>query len=85
MERDENLEWNIARTLKGTPTPLDDGAALIAYAVLRLAEAQFETAQALRDLGNGDATTTMGALEALGKHMGEKVDELTQAVREIGG
>lgn len=42
-----------------------DGSFAVAYALLRMAEAQNATAAALRQLGTGDAATTMGAIELL--------------------
>jgi hypothetical protein len=40
------------------------------------AEAINNVAVALKYLGNGDAATTMGAIEALGAILGEKLDRL---------
>lgn len=37
-------------------------------------------AHQLRNLGNGDASTPFGALEAHSKHMGEKVTELSDGI-----
>lgn len=62
--------------------PRDPGFA-IAYALLLLAQAQERTASAVRALGNGDAATSMGAIEALGMHLGEKLDSLDNAARDI--
>lgn len=42
------------------------GSYAIAYALLQQTHALAQVARALRDLGNGDAATHMGALEALG-------------------
>lgn len=58
-----------------------DGSYAVAYAILQLAEAQREVAFRLKFLGNGDAFTSMGALEAFGLHIGEKLDALTNALR----
>jgi hypothetical protein len=52
----------------------------IAYGLLALAEAQRETAEALRRLGNNDAATAMGALEMLGHRLGGALDNLADAV-----
>lgn len=48
----------------------------IAYALLRLAKATESLATHVKYLGNGDAATAMGALEAFGLHLGNKLDEL---------
>lgn len=37
----------------------------------------------IKYLGNGDAATTMGALEALGMHLGEKMSSVTEAIASI--
>jgi hypothetical protein len=37
----------------------------------------------LKWLGNGDAATHMGALEALGEHIGEKIDRLARSLDDI--
>jgi hypothetical protein len=57
-----------------------DGQFAIAYAILELAEASKNVAIWLKYLGNGDAATTMGAIEAFGDHIGKKLDDLTAAV-----
>lgn len=48
-----------------------------AYAILRLAQAVEKCAIQLKYLGNGDAATQMGAIEALSKTIGEKMDRIT--------
>lgn len=53
-----------------------------ARAIFELAAQVGRVAHALRDLGNGDAATPMGAIELLGKTMGEKLDDLTSAIRD---
>lgn len=45
-----------------------------------IARALHAVARELRDLGNGDAATPMGAIEAFGDHIGQKLDALTQAI-----
>lgn len=52
-----------------------------AYAILRCAQAIESCARALRDLGNADAATSMGAIEALGKVVR---DGLNRIAEEIG-
>lgn len=37
----------------------------------------------LKYLGNGDAATPMGALEALGEHLGEKISEIATAISAL--
>lgn len=48
-----------------------------------IAQALDGVAHAIHRLGNADACTPMGAIEAHGKHMGEKLDGLIDAIREI--
>lgn len=55
----------------------------LAYATLRLAKAQERTARAIILLGNADAATPMGAIEALGKHIGEAIDRIADAVDSL--
>ncbi|WP_148219197.1 hypothetical protein [Azospirillum sp. B510] len=56
-----------------------DGAFAVAYAITRLADAQLETAQALRKLGLNDATTRMGAVELLAREASRIADALGSA------
>lgn len=60
----------------------------IAFAILKLAKAQESCAVQLKYLGNGDAATPMGAIEAFGEHMGNKIDSfgaiIGEAVESIG-
>lgn len=58
-----------------------DSGYAIAHAVLKLASAQESLAVHVKYLGNGDAATTMGAIEAFGMHLGEKIDILADALR----
>lgn len=60
-----------------------DGRFAIAYALLELAEAQRSCATWLKYLGNGDAATSMGALEALGVHVGEQLNRVATAISEV--
>jgi hypothetical protein len=57
-----------------------DAGYAIAHALMRLADAQGEVAQHIKYLGNGNASTSMGAIEAFGLHIGEKLDALTDAL-----
>jgi hypothetical protein len=50
-----------------------------------LADSQNETARAIHLLGNANADTPMGAIEAFGKHIGEKMDNLAYAIEGIVG
>lgn len=58
-----------------------------ASALWAIAAGLFAVADATRDaarhLGNGDATSSMGAIEAFGKHIGEKLDDLTMAISDL--
>jgi hypothetical protein len=54
-----------------------DGLFAIAYALLEVAAAQRSLAVHVKYLGNGDAATTIGAIEAFGMHIGEKMDTLS--------
>jgi hypothetical protein len=51
------------------------------YGTYAIALALLAVAQAIRDLGNADAATRMGAIEAHSKLMGEKLDKLTAAIK----
>jgi hypothetical protein len=62
-----------------------DGLFAIAFALLQLVEAQQEIAYQIKKLGNADAATPMGAIEAFGAHIGEKLDALAGAVSEGNG
>jgi hypothetical protein len=53
----------------------------IAFALLQLADAQKSTAMWIKHLGNGDASTTFGAIEGFGMHIGEKLDALVEAMQ----
>ena len=58
-----------------------DAGYAIAFALMRLARAQESLALHVKYLGNGDAATPMGAIEAFGAHLGEKIDLLAEAIR----
>lgn len=58
-----------------------DGLFAIAYAILELSEAQQSLANQVKYLGNGDAVTTMGAIEAFGANIGEKLEALARGIR----
>lgn len=45
----------------------------IAWSLLKLAEAQDRTATWIKNLGNADAATPMGGLEALGKVLADAI------------
>lgn len=61
-----------------------DAGYAIAYALLKSAEAQDRLAVWVKYLGNGDAATQMGAIEAFSAHIGEKLDGLTDAIAGRG-
>lgn len=48
-----------------------------------LAEALQAIARSIHRLGNADALTPMGGLEALGKVLSESMDGLASAIREV--
>ena len=52
----------------------------VADALFAIAKAIESLAIQVKYLGNGDAATPMGAIEAFGKHLGEKMDSLTDAI-----
>jgi len=58
----------------------EDAGYAIAYALLKLATAQADLAFHVKYLGNGNAATQMGAIEAFGKHIGEKLDLIADAL-----
>lgn len=55
----------------------------IAHALMELAAAQQATARAIQLLGNGDALTSHGAMEAFSIHIGEKIDGLAEAIKTL--
>jgi len=55
----------------------------IAYAILKLSHAVLDCAVQLKYLGNGNAATEMGAIEALSANLGEKLHELTNVVGDV--
>src|SRR3546814_16853567 len=57
-----------------------DGSFAVAFALLRLASAQEQTAAALRSLGMGDGPTQLGALEGLTMKLSEGVDRVAEAI-----
>lgn len=54
----------------------------IAYALIQLAGATQSLSTQVKYLGNGDASTSMGAIEAFGMHLGEKIDSLSSVISE---
>jgi hypothetical protein len=70
------------RDFEEAANPNIDGGGLfaIAYALLMVAESTNRVADQIKRLGNGDASTSIGAIEAYGKHMGEKLDDLVTAI-----
>ena len=58
---------------------LEDGNAVAAGLFAIAAQLQLVAVQ-LKYLGNGDAATTMGAIEALGMHLGEKLEAEGQVI-----
>lgn len=52
------------------------------YGEYAIAIALLRVAYQLQCLGNGNAATQMGAIEALGMHLCEKMDALADAIRD---
>lgn len=50
---------------------------------VNIVDALFAMQRALRDLGNGNAATEMGAIEAFGKVMKEGMDDIAAALCDI--
>lgn len=48
-----------------------------------VADALRAIARSINNLGNGDAATPMGGLEALGKVVSESLDNVASALREV--
>lgn len=53
-------------------------------ALLLIADSIAELACAVDRLGNADASTPMGGLEALGKVFQERLSDISDAIREAG-
>jgi hypothetical protein len=66
--------WDISQG-----TEKDAGLWAIAAGLYALAQAHRDAA---RHLGNGDAATHMGAIEAFGKHIGERLDHLADVISD---
>lgn len=82
MSKESNMDranecWDVSEHQGGT----DSALWAIAAALFAIADAQIRGA---RLLGNGDAATSMGALEAFGLHIGDKIDRLAEAVERRG-
>lgn len=73
------------RAMEEIGSKIDNPLFAIAYGLLMLADSQNETARAIHLLGNANADTPMGAIEAFGKHIGEKMDNLAYAIEGIVG
>lgn len=74
-EERENLCWNSSNTVDGAASAMW----AIAAGLYAIANAN---AYAARHLGNGNAMTDMGAIEAFGKHIGDKMDSIADALRD---
>jgi hypothetical protein len=64
--------------------PRAAGAYAIAASNIAVAAEIGRVAFWLKYLGNGDAATPMGAIEALSAHLGEKLDLVASALSEMG-
>lgn len=53
-----------------------DAGYAIAFALMKLARAQEDVAVGIKYLGNGDAATTMGAIEAFSVSLSESLERL---------
>lgn len=71
-EREDEC-WEIA-TLTAEK---DAGLWAVAAGLFAIAHANYAAA---KHLGNGDAMTSMGAIEALGKHLGEHLQSIAAAL-----
>lgn len=60
-----------------------DGSFAIAYALLRLADEQKQTAHQLAKLGFNDAASPMGAVEHLTLHVSRSLDAIAEALNAI--
>ena len=49
-----------------------------------IALALFEVARQIKNLGNADAMTSMGAIEGLAAHLGERLDGVANSLDAIG-
>lgn len=56
----------------------------IVDAIDRHADAILSLANAIRDLGNGNAATSMGGMEALGKAICDSADTVANALTALG-
>jgi len=75
---------DLAQDIRDRCSDADPGAILVAAALLILAQAQDRTVNQLKWPGNGDAASTMGAIEHLATHLGEKISALADAVEAAG-
>lgn len=60
-----------------------DSGFAIAFALLELVQEQKNMATQIKYLGNGDAATPMGAIEAFGVQFKESLNRLADAVESI--
>lgn len=68
--------WKSSEEAEGTEAAMW----AIAAGLFAIADAQIKAAHLL---GNGGAATPMGAIEAFGAHIGEKMDGLADAIRNL--
>lgn len=74
-EKRENECWEISGCCEGVQSALW----AIAAGLFAVSSAQ---AYAARHLGNGNAMTDMGAIEAFSKHLGERLDHLADVISD---
>ena len=60
-----------------------DSGYAVAFALLRLADVQRRLVVEVNRLGNADAATPMGAIELLGKTVGEKMEMMGEGLDAI--
>jgi hypothetical protein len=57
-----------------------DGAFAIAYAILDLSDSQEATSKALQRLGNGNASTDVGAIEGLSMQIVKAAENIAESI-----
>ena len=86
MSESEDFE-NVASAILELSNAARDAGRYISQALCgddrTVADALMSAAINLKYLGNGDAATQMGAIEALGAHIGEKIDGMSTAISEL--
>lgn len=76
-DRKEILREWIARRAR------DDGSYAIAFALLQVSEELIDIGTYIKYLGNGDAATSMGAIENLAKELRDGLGAVSSALVEV--